>query len=497
MLHIREVKTKVGSRSIQVIRYSNGRRIIVKHIGTGRTESELAALKELATAFIEDLTHQGNLFDAPKHLNDVVLLSQCKYLGFYYTYLYDALDLVLKQMGYTLVADRMLLDLVIMRIVEPSSKLRSLELMETYFGVKHRRQRFYESAKKWLLLKDTVEIKTLDFARRHYHCDFSLMFYDVTTLYFETFESDELRKPGFSKDTKSQQPQILVALLVTQDGFPISFEVFSGNTFEGHTMLPVIKSFIKKHQIKHLSVVADAAMISTANVNALKEAQVNYIVGARLANLSTQLLKEVEEKLTREDGYSIRLNTPNGDIICSFSTKRYKKDKYELEKQIDKAKKLLTQPSKISKIKFIKTQDDAALLNEDLIEKSKKLLGIKGYYTDIEASKADNNLIIERYHDLFKIEQAFRLAKSDLQTRPIFHFKEEPIRLHILVNFMALAIAKHIELTSKLSIRAFVTNAKKITDARLLNTITKKELRLRADVPVGLHQILIKLARPH
>jgi len=116
------------------------------------------------------------------------------------------------------------------------------------------------SAPQWLSLKDTIEEQTLRFAKEEYHFDFSLLFYDVTTLYFETFESDELRKTGFSKDNKSQQPQIMVALMVTQDGFPIAYEVFAGNTFEGHTILPVIEAFIRKHKVRAFTVVADAAI---------------------------------------------------------------------------------------------------------------------------------------------------------------------------------------------------------------------------------------------
>lgn len=123
--------------------------------------------------------------------------------------------------------------------------------------------------------------------------------------------------------------------------------------------------------------------------------------------------------------------------------------------------------------------------------------GVKGYYTDLEESLADNQTIISRYHDLYKIEQAFRVSKHDLQTRPIFHFKEEPIRLHLLVCFMALEVSKHIELTTEMSIRAFLTQCKKITDARLVNKVTKKEIRLRAPIPDKLRKIVSEIIEPH
>ena len=497
MLHVRVVKTKAGSRSVQVIRYENSTRVIVKHIGTGNTEEEIKALSEIARSFIEDLSKQLSFFADGQPHDSFVVLSQCEYLGFYYTFLYDVLYAIQTQIGYTAQIDAMLIDLVIMRIVEPASKLRSIELMETYFGIRHRRQRYYESALAWLALKDAVEKQTLCFAQKTYDFDFSLVFYDVTTFYFETFESDELRKTGFSKDNKSQQPQILVGLMVTRDGFPIACEVFAGNTFEGHTMLPVIQSFIQKHQVQHFTVVADAAMISTDNIHALHSAKIHYIVGARLGNVPAQLMGNIDQGLPREDGRMIRLQTNNGYLICSFSKQRYKKDKYEMDKQIEKAKSLLSQPSKTSKIKFLKTEEAKTKLNEELIEKTTKLLGVKGYYTDIEESVADSKTIMERYHDLYKIEQAFRVSKNDLKTRPIFHFKEEPIKLHLLICFMALAVSKHIEIKAATSIRSFLTECKKVTDARMLNKITGKEIRMRAQIPPDLRTIISKISQPH
>ena len=497
MLRVRLITTKSGSRSVQIVRYADGKRYVIKHIGTGNTDEELSALRKIALSNIEDLSRQSRLFADVKSPESVVMLSQCEYHGFYYTFLYEVLYSIQARLGYTEVADDMLNDLTIMRILEPASKLRSIELMENYFGIHHRRQRYYESARQWLELKGAIEKHTLSFARQEYNFDFSLLFYDVTTLYFETFESDELRKTGFSKDNKSQQPQILIALMVTHDGFPIAYEVFSGNTFEGHTMMPVIESFIKKHQVQHFTVVADAAMISTTNVNALRQAHIHYIVGARLGNLSATLFKEMDSRLKREDGKIIRLKTDNGYLICSFSKQRYKKDKYEMDRQIEKAKRLLGQPSKASKIKFLKTEEAKTTINEELIEKTTKLLGIKGYYTDIEESITNNTTIIERYHDLYKIEQAFRVSKNDLKTRPIFHFKEEPIKLHLLTCFMALAVSKHIEIKGATSIRAFLTDCKKVTDARLVNKITKQEIRMRSQIPRKLQQIINSITRPH
>lgn len=337
----------------------------------------------------------------------------------------------------------------------------------------------------------------LSFAQKQYNFDFTLLFYDVTTLYFETFESDELRKTGFSKDSKSQQPQVLVGLMVNKDGFPIAFDIYPGNTFEGHTMIPMIKSFIERNKVKNFTVVADAAMISSENIIELRKENIHYIVGARLGNLSRNTFELMDSQINREDGETIRINTDKGHLICSFSSTRYRKDKYEMEKQIAKANSIVERPSKNKKAKFVKSNEEKLSLNQELITKTSKLLGLKGYYTDLDETTFPSEQIIKLYHELYKIEQAFRIAKSDLETRPIFHFKEEPIKLHLLICFMALVISKHIELQTGLSIKRFITECKKITDARMINTLTQKELIIKGRVTEIAEAFLSKLNLSH
>lgn len=345
----------------------------------------------------------------------------------------------------------------------------------------------------WIEFKDEVERAVLSFAKKCYSFNYELLFYDVTTLYFETFEEDELRKNGFSKDNKSQQPQILVALMVTREGFPIAYEIFSGNTFEGHTIIPVVKTFIERNQVKEFTVVADAAMISADNIRELTRNNINYIVGARLGNISDEFLETIDKNICREDGKSIRLKTELGYLICSYSSARYRKELHEMSNQIEKARKVVDQPSKTKKLKFIQTKNQKVMLNEKLIDKTKKILGIKGYYTNLEETVADNKTIIERYHELYKIEQAFRVSKNDLQTRPIFHFKEQPIKLHVLICFVALVVSKHVELQTGVSIKRFIDESKKIVDGQLLNQITNKVAIVKAEPTAKMREIIQKL----
>lgn len=492
MYKIRQIQYSAGSTSIQVYKIENRKRVIVRHIGTARNEQEKSDLISLANDFIEKASKQLYLLEGSAS-NNILYVNQTTFIGVYYTFLYELFSKLIIAIGFDKVKNNLLLDLVIMRIMEPASKLRSIELMEEYFGIKHRRQNYYRSAPQWPGLKSKAENIALAFADKHYAFNFDLLFYDVTTLYFETFEEDELRKNGFSKDNKSQQPQILVALMVTKEGFPIAYEVFAGNTFEGHTIIAMVKKFISKNNVKALTVVADAAMISAENIEALKNNGINYIVGARLGNVSNDLVAEIDRTILREEAGCIRLKTDNGYLICSYSSLRHRKDEYEMKKQIEKAEFIINNPSKNKKLKFTKLTGQKIELNQKLIDKTKKLLGIKGYYTNLEESIVDNKTIIERYHELYKIEQAFRISKHDLQTRPIFHYKEEPIKLHLLICFMALVVSKHIEFQAGISIQKFIHECKKITDARLKNKITGKEIRIRANAHPAFAEIVKKI----
>lgn len=494
-MKIRIVKTASKARAVQIVRYQNNKRIIIQHIGSAHTEAELEELILSAEEWIKSYSSQLSVFpdESP---NKLLHLNHCTFIGVRYGYFYGQITLIQDKMGLDDLPP-LLNDLVIIRIFEPASKLRSLELMERFFGIKHSRKSYYRIAPQCIELKETVENRVVSFAKEHYSFDFDIVFYDVTTLYFETFEEDDLRKNGFSKDNKSQQPQILVALLVTKEGFPIAYEIFSGNTFEGHTFIPVIKDFIGRNKIKEFTVVADAAMISSENIAQLTQSNINYIVGARMGNLSAELLQTVDKQIDRQDGKSIRIKTELGYLICSYSAVRYRKDLYEMNKQIEKAKQVIETPSKTKRTKFTKTSKQQLELNEELIEKTKKLLGIKGYYTNLEEKITDNRTIIERYHELYKIEQAFRVSKSDLQTRPIFHVKEQPIKLHILICFMALVISKHIEIKASVSIRKFLDEAKKIADGQILNHMTGKAVTIKAEPTEKIRGLASKLFPPH
>lgn len=493
MFYTRTTKTASGATAIQIVRYQDRRTIVVRHIGSSHDEKELAALKQSAAVWIEKTTQQQLLFPS-ESTSRILSLDKCKYLGFRYGFLHEILSKLFTTFKFHMLQHPLLTDLVIARIIEPSSKLQSLEFLEKFLGIVHPRCELYRQLPTIVCLQDKVEAKVLAVAKKEFSFTFSLVFYDVTTLYFESFAEDEIRVPGFSKDNKSQQPQILIGLLVSADGFPVAYQLFKGNTFEGHTLIPVIMAFKRKHKIGSLTVVADAAMLSMKNILALRQNNLHYIVAARTANLSPKLIAKISAQLSRQDGATVRIPTDEyGDLICEFSSKRFAKDQREMNKQIRKAEILLQNPSAIKRTKFIKVKNPTEYsFNTELLEKNKLLLGLKGYYTNL-APEVSEHLIIEHYHNLWRVEHDFRIAKSDLQMRPIYHFKEHTIKAHVLICFMALAVCKYMELKTGKSTKYILKKLKSVTDARMLNKLTDQEFILRSDIDYETKQLIDKL----
>lgn len=491
MPSIRRTKTSSGSTAVQAVEYRKRKMVMLKHFGSARTKAELQALIQNAEQWITEQTRQTSLFAlSPKER--VLHLGVTRFLGVRYQLAYVLLSKVLRRLGFAALDQDLLLDLAIMRVFEPSSKRRAIELLTRYFGIRYAERTLYRTLPKLIVYKEVAEHIAVSFAKQHFNDQLSFVLYDVTTLYFESFEPDELRKPGFSKDNKANQLQIVIGLLVNPEGFPLGYEIFKGNTFEGHTMIPVIDAFRKAHSVATCTIVADAAMLSLTNLQELKKQNLSYIVGARVANLSLVVIEQISASLNQEDGKTMRLSTEHGDLVCAFSALRFRKDKMEMEKQIKKAEALIVSGGG-KRAKFVTAAESRYELNTPLVDKTKKLLGIKGYYTNIPREEANDRAIIVHYGNLWRIEQSFRIAKSDLVARPIFHHKENAIKAHMLICFIALAAGKHLELTTAVSLRRIIDLLKQAPDARMLNTQTHKEMLLRAEMPEKLRLLLKKL----
>jgi transposase len=268
--------------------------------------------------------------------------------------------------------------------------------------------------------------------------------------------------------------------------------------FEGHTMLSVVNAFQKQYKTEKPIIVADSAMLSQANQIALENEGYCYIVGARLANTKPSFLRSICDGLSRNDGATLRISCLDSscDIVCSYSHARYKKDKRELDRQIKKAELLIAKKEPGRRAKFVKKSNETNkpyLFDEMLKQKTESLLGVKGYYTNIPEATLSNENVIKHYHSLWRVEQAFRISKSDLRARPIFHYTHDAIRAHILICFMALMIAKFIEIKTGCSLRHVRDLLWQVQEVHLLDPMSGQERVTSTAIPLELSQILDSL----
>lgn len=485
-LSIRKVRTGSGSTAVQVIRYVKRKCIVVSHIGSAKTEAELQVLLQKAEQVREELNPQPSLFT--KNIQKPILHAEHLSLNSVtHLFAFKFLKNCLLACGLSFL-DSLYQDLALMRIIEPASKLRTLELLENHFGITYARRTLCRLFPKFINYKNKIEEAAYLTTLKHLSQSFAFVLYDVTTLYFESHEpDDDLRARGFSKDDKSKQPQVVIGLLVTLQGFPLKHQVYKGNTFEGHTMLEIVKQFQAFHKDIKPIIVADAAMLSQENMMLLEKDGYQYIVGARLANAPGPFIDVLTQKLNYEDGCSIRLPYPNRpySVIVSYSEKRAKKDRRELDKQLARAEELIAKKELGKRAKFVKKADhhqDAVELNKELKIKAEKLLGVKGYVTNIAPEQLSNAQIILYYQELWHVEQAFRMSKTDLKTRPIFHFSHDAIRAHVLLCFVALMIGKFLEIKTGLSLRKIRDILWNVHEVQIEDNLTGKKVTLQSNL---------------
>jgi transposase len=280
----------------------------------------------------------------------------------------------------------------------------------------------------------------------------SVVFYDMTTLYFEVEDEDDLRKIGFSKDGKFQHPQIMLGLLIGERGYPIGYDIFEGNTFEGHTLLPVLEAIGAKYDLGKPVVVADAAMLSTKNLKRLDDADYPFIVGARLRNETETIQAEILKKSEGlANGGSIVIDKTNGHrLIVSYSDKRAVKDAYNREKGLKKLRRKIgsgrltkQQVNQRGYNKFLRLVGEVKIeIDEMKVEQAARWDGLKGYLTNTAHAASE---VIDNYRQLWRVEKAFRISKTDLRVRPIHHYRPRRIQAHVCVAFVAYTLYKELE----------------------------------------------------
>ena len=353
--------------------------------------------------------------------------------------------------GFNQLEDEMFRTLVIARVVRPASKLGTIDYLRRELGQKVDLDSIYRYLDR---LEDKLKYRVHNIAFKHTKAisggKVGVVFYDVTTLYFEAERADDFRVPGFSKDGKTQNPQIVLGLLVGAQGTPLAYEIFKGNQFEGGTMIPVLKAFAKRFRLSKPIVVADAGLMSKDNIAELERLGYQYILGARIKNMD-QRASNLALSLRKVDGKSEEYSiTETKRLVVHYSTKRAKKDSHNRERGLTKLEKdvasgRLTKEHLTNRgyKKFLSLKGETKIkVDRAKIKDAERWDGLKGYMTNTQLSKDE---VMAAYRELWQIERSFRITKSELAARPIYHRLEHRIRAHICLCFAALKVNKELE----------------------------------------------------
>ncbi len=468
-MFVREKKNRSGSISVQVIDKSQGSYRVIKSFGSTSDPNKLSILTSQAKHYISKVKSEGmlSLFDPPidedsileSYLN-TISNAQLQVIGpeLIFGILYD-------RIGYNAIKSVMFRNLVMARLFNPGSKLKTIDYLYRYQGVNYSISKIYrfldflcarekdDEEQEEVKVKDIRDyVEEISFTHTKYVLggDISVVFYDMTTLYFEASDEDDLRRTGFSKDGKSHCPQIFLGLLVGFGGNPIGYDIYEGNIDEGHTFIPFIKKIQKKYNIDKPVIVADSGLLSKNNINSFIEDGYEFIIGARPKSESKEMKQQIinsnlkfDEIKTFDKGDGLRL-------IISKTENRAKKDAYNrkkglarLEKQIRSGKLTKTNINNRGYNKYLKMDGEVKVS----IDLDKYILdsgwdGIKGFVTNTKLNEKD---VIDSYRNLWLIERAFRMNKTDLEIRPIYHRLKNRIEGHICICFTAYTIMLELE----------------------------------------------------
>jgi Transposase DDE domain len=468
--YVRTVKTASGATAVQVVWSSRRGSRNIEHIGSAHDEAELEALKAAARERMAAGQAELDLgLDGLGPGKPLPITSSR--MG----HLVDAIERAYRALGLEEAAggDEVFRQLVLARIIEPTSKQDSLRVLDEA-GV---RPVSYATLNRRLPAYAQEEWRQRLSAACAAHAKLgpaSLVLYDVTTLYFETHQGDGFREPGFSKERRLE-PQITVGLLTDQAGFPLMLSAFEGDKGETKTMLPVIKAFMAAHQLPDVTVVADAGMISDANMKAIEGAEWSFILGMKIPDVPYVVDQWRREHPGQEipDGHVFTQPWPAGPkdkrrdqvIYYQYRAGRARRTLHGIDEQVAKAAKAVAGLAPVKRNRFIALDGAVKSVNRELEEKARTLAGIKGYKTNLAATPDGEpvtaDFVIGSYHELWRIEKSFRMSKHDLRARPVYHRKRESIDAHLSVVFAALAVTRFIEAGTGWSIKKFVRTARR------------------------------------
>jgi len=470
-MFIRKKRNRSGSVSIQIIQKQHGKYVVIKTLGTSKDEEDIDRLFKQAQEAIPRLFNQITLYDDPLSLPrvDEVSNDDIRVIGPELVF-----GKIFDHIGFNQIPDQLFRDLVISRITHPGSKLQLSEYLQENNRQEISADNIYYFLDK-LNSKYKHQVEDISFAhtRKLLNGNIGIVFYDMTTIYFESSQPDELRMTGFSKDGKHQHPQIFLGLLVGKNGYPIGYDIFEGGIYEGHTLIPVLEKFEKRFNFEKPIVVADAGLLSKENVSNLTKRGYTFILGARIKNESNTIREKIE-KTTFTDGHIAKLKKNDDTILyVSYSDSRARKDKSNRERGLRRLEKSL-RAGRLTKSninnrgynKYLKLEGEISIkIDYSKFERDCKWDGLKGYITNTGLS---GQQVIDSYNNLWKIERAFRISKTDLKIRPIYHRLKERIEAHICISFVSYVLFKDLErilsLNKSISIKKAIKQINKMQE---------------------------------
>ena len=452
------------------------------------------AARAQSMADVADFREQALIAEQSRPATAAPVVPPGRTIGTRSRLLYDFLGHVYDWLGFDTVGDAVFRDLVIARIVEPTSKLDASRVLAdlgaelvSYKTIDRHVRKFHASGHRDVIAEQC-------FAYSSDCGGLSLILYDVTTLYFEAESEDSLRKVGYSKERRVD-PQIVVGLLVDRTGFPLEIGCFEGNTAETTTIVPIIKGFLARHNLQGtpMVVAADAGMLSQSNLTALDEVKLSFIVGSRVtkapADLEShfhwngdvftdgQVIDTVtprhgntrvnDTKLRAEPVWNPDIDTGAWRAIWSYSAKRARRDQKTLAAQEARARAIVAGEKKTKTARFVKTSGDDRTIDEASLARAQSLVGLKGYVTNVAVTVMPAAEVIAKYHDLWHVEKSFRMSKTDLDARPMFNRMRDAIEAHLTIVFAALAVSHAIQSRTGLSIAKVVKQLRPLRSATI------------------------------
>ncbi len=389
----------------------------------------------------------------------------------------------------------LLRDVVLSRLVYPCSKRRTQEKLAKHFDKTYSLEMIYWMMDKVFPRMGEIKQMTFEKTKKLFPEKVDLILFDVTTLYFESVEVDELRNYGYSKDHRFNTTQVVLALATNQDGLPVGYELFEGNKAEVATLASAIQSWKKLFKIDSVCFVGDRAMFSKNNIALLESLGYQYIIAAKLKALPEKLKSDIlAEKyyeptiLNNEFAWIGEFKYQGQRLITSYKSRRAMKDLKDRERVLDKVKKTMGKKSHPKKLitnqgvkKFVTVNDDATVaLDENKIEEGAQWDGLHGIITNIQ--KDDRASLISRYAKLWIIEESFRVNKHTLKMRPIFHWAPPRIHAHIAICYMTFSVLRHLQyrvnLTQKVSIDTILDELMNVQASIYIHKKTKDRYRL-------------------